>query len=456
MRFLGSALSVLIVTFMSLTEAGALTQVTIYKGDLALVGDTRAMRIGAQQQELAWPAVAARLDPGSIHLAVAKGGGLTVLEERFVPLAASPLEMVKTHLGQQIEVRVSATDDEWLPGRLESIRGGNLLLAQGGTITLVPYGNETLVRLPASGTGAATTPTLVWQIDPQGGGQRTLALSYLTGGLTWTADYFGEVNEAEDTLLLSAKATIHNHCGMEMENAVVTLAAGTVNPPPTQRPQPKMLARGGMAADMEMMAAPAPEPEAMADLQFYPLAQPLTLGDEKQVQRRLIPPKTITCKRTYRYRSHYHPKQITTALTFVNDKAGGLGIPLPAGTWRIYRRSDQGLRFVGADQRPSAARNAELKLELGRAFDLFAERRVLQRRKLSARSEEQQVEIVLNNGKQTGEVRIEVEERMARGQWEVTHSSLKPTERDADTLTFEVPVPAGGEIKLTYTVVRRW
>lgn len=455
MRCLGKALILLIVTFMSLTEAGAQTQLTIYKGDLALVSDTRAMRIGAQQQELTWPAVAARLDPGSIHLAVAKGGDLTVLQERFFPLAASPLEMIKIHQGQQIEVRVSAADDEWLPGRLESIRGGNLVLAQGEAITLVPYGKDTLVRLPASGTGAASAPALVWQIDPQGGGQRTLALSYLTGGLTWTADYFGEVNASEDKLLLSAKATVHNRCGMAIENAAVTLAAGTVNQP-VQRPQPKMLARGGMAAEMDMMAAPAPEPEAMADLQFYPLAQPLSLDDEEQVQRPLMAPQRIACKRAYHYRSHRNPKQITTALTLVNDPASGLGKPLPAGTWRLYRRTAKGLRFIGADQRPSAARNAELKLELGQAFDLSAERRVLQRRKLSARSEEQQVEITLNNGKKTGAVQIEVEEQMSRGQWEITKSSLAPTRKDADTLAFEVPVPADGKTRLTYTVVRRW
>lgn len=453
MRFLGSALIVFTICILSLTGASAQTQLTIYKGDLALVSETRAIRIGAQQQELAWPAVAARLDPGSIHLALTKGDGLTLLEERFEPLATSPLEMIKHHLGQQIEVRIA--DDQWLQGRLAAIRQGTLVLDQDGTVTLVPYGNETLVRLPVS--GQAEAPGLMWQIEAQGGGQRTLTLSYLTSGLTWTVNYFGEVNEAEDKLFLSAKATIYNHSGIGFDDAAVTLAAGTVHRP-APAPSPKMLARGGMAAEMEMdmMAAPTPAPEAMADLQFYPLAQPLTIDDEKQVQRRLIAPQGIACKRAYRYRSHHNPQQITTAVTLVNDTASGLGQPLPAGTWRLYRRMAKGLRFIGADQRPSATRNAELTLELGQAFDLSAERRVLQRRKLSTRSEEQQVEITLFNGKQKVAVDIEVEERMARGQWEITQSSLAPTRKDADTLTFEVPVPADGKTQLTYTVVRRW
>lgn len=446
-------LSVVLVFCTSLTTAGAQTQVTIYKDDLALVSETRSLRIGDQQRELVWPAVAARLAPGSTHLALAQGAALTVLEERFLPLPASPLEVMRAYLGQPIEIRVA--ENEWIEGRLEAIRQSTLVLDQTGTQTLIPYKSDTLVRLPDSGLDTPPPPALIWQVAPRGGGQRVLTLSYLTTGLTWTVDYFGEVNAAENQLLLSAKATIHNDSGKDYEEAEVTLAAGSVNRGSAPQP-PVPKARSAMAEDAVMMAPPAPQPEAMADLYFYPLEQPLTLGEGKRVQRLLIAPQGIACKRTYRYRSHYHPERITTAVSFVNDKTSGLEQPLPAGLWRLYRRTDQGLRFIGADQRPSAARDEEVTLELGQAFDLHAKRRILQRRKLSARSEEQQVEIALTSGKQDGEVRIEVEERMGHGQWEITQSSLPPERMDADTLVFLAPLPARGTTTLTYTVVRRW
>jgi hypothetical protein len=167
-------------------------------------------------------------------------------------------------------------------------------------------------------------------------------------------------------------------------------------------------------------------------------------------------PRSIACKRIYRYRSQLHPERITTDVSFVNDKASGLDQPLPAGVWRLYRRTDRGLRFIGADQRPSAASNEEVTLELGQAFDLSAKRRVVRRRKLSARSEEQAVEIAFKNGKREEEVQIEVEERMGRGEWEITQSSLALERRDADTAVFVVPVPAQAETTLSYTVVRHW
>jgi hypothetical protein len=442
-----------LVILLAAVTAHADTLVTIYEGDLALVSETRNLRIGAQQRELVWPAVTARLNPGSTHLAVNAGEALDLLEERFLPLPTTPLETIQAYLGQPVEVRAAAS--EWIEGRLAAIRQGTLVLDQAGTRILIPYSSDTLVRLPEAGLDTPPPPALIWQIAVRSGGQRSLTLTYLTAGLTWTADYFGEVNASEDQLLLSAKATIHNASGKDFHEAGVNLAAGTVNQAAAPQP-PLPRARTAMAEKTVMMAAPAPQPEAMADLQFYPLAGPLTLRDEAQAQRRLLAPQQISCQRVYRYRSHRHPKQVTTAVSFVNDNASGLGQPLPAGAWRLYRRTDQGLRFIGAAQRPGAARNAKLTLELGQAFDLSGERRVLQRRKLSARSEEQRVEIVLSSGKQRDEVTIEVEEQMGRGQWEITQSSLAPSRQDADTLVFDVPVPADAETKLTYTVVRRW
>jgi hypothetical protein len=442
----------ILLLYTPLTAAGAQTRVTIYKDDLALVSETRHLRIGDQQRELVWPAVAARLEPASTHLALTQGAALTVLEERFLPLPASPLEMLTAYLGQRIEIRVS--ENEWIEGRLEAVRQNTLVLDQTGTQTLIPYGSDTLVRLPEEGLDTPPPPALIWRIAPQGGGQRQLTLSYLTAGLSWSVDYFGEVNKGEDRLLLSAKATIHNDSGKDYEEAEVTLAAGSVNKGLAPRP-PVPMART-MAAENDLQAAPAPQPEAMADFHFYPLETALSLGEGKQVQRLLIEPRRIPCKRTYRYNSQRHPKRIFTAVSFVNDKDSGLDQPLPAGVWRLYRRTDQDLRFIGADQRPGAARNETVTLELGQAFDLSAKRRVLRRRKLSARSEEQAVEITLASGKREGEVQIEVEERIGRGEWEITQSSLAPERRDADTVVFAVPVPAQAETTLTYTVIRRW
>jgi hypothetical protein len=436
-----------------LAAAGAQTRVTIYKNDLALVTETRNLRIGEQQRELVWPAVAARLEPGSTHLALTQGAALAVLEERFLPLPASPLELLGAYLGQRIEIRVS--ENEWIEGLLEAIRQNTLVLDQTGTQTLIPYDSDTLVRLPEAGLDTPPAPALIWQIAPKEGGQRVLTLSYLTAGLSWTVDYFGELNAAEDRLLLSAKATIRNDSGKDYDEAEVTLAAGNVNRGAAPKP-PVPRARTAMAEADAMLAAPAPQPEAMADLQFYALAPPLSLREGKQVRRPLIAPLHIGCKRIYRYRSHLNPERINMAVSFVNDKTGGPDQPLPAGLWRLYRRTDLGLRFIGAVQCPSAARNAQVTLELGQAFDLSAKRRVLRRRKLSDRSEEQVVEITLKNGKRDGAVQIEVEERIGRGEWEITQSSLAPERRDADTVVFMVPVAAQAETTLNYTVVQRW
>jgi hypothetical protein len=145
---------------------------------------------------------------------------------------------------------------------------------------------------------------------------------------------------------------------------------------------------------------------------------------------------------------------VVSTLEFDNDKKVGLGVALPAGRVRVSEADGD---LVGEVQIGHTPAGKKLELELGTAFDLRAERKqvdfTLDR---DARVMTERFEITLHNaGKKAATVRV-VEVLPRWSAWEIVESSVKWDKLDAQTIDFDVPVPAEGQTVLTYTVRYRW
>jgi hypothetical protein len=122
---------------------------------------------------------------------------------------------------------------------------------------------------------------------------------------------------------------------------------------------------------------------------------------------------------------------------------------------RVYEPDESGaLQFAGEMSIAHTAVDEKLTLDVGRAFDLAGEKKVTADKRVSDREREQSVEIELRNRK-SAPVTIVVEEPVP-GDTEVLRSTLPVTRKDANTLRFEVAVPAGKTMVLGYTVRVRW
>jgi hypothetical protein len=144
---------------------------------------------------------------------------------------------------------------------------------------------------------------------------------------------------------------------------------------------------------------------------------------------------------------------VISTVSLKNTKAAGLGNPLPAGRVRVFDGSD----FLGESRLDHTAAGAEIRLEVGKAFDLGAERRSsdfsLDR---SGRTLIESFTIKLSNAKPT-DVSVRVIEPLPRwSDWEIVASSVPSARKDANHVEFTVPLPAGGETLLSYTVRYRW
>ena len=77
--------------------------------------------------------------------------------------------------------------------------------------------------------GLHARPTLVATVEAAAAGRRAVELDYLTGGLSWRADYVAELDAAEARLDLDGWATLGNTSGAAYRDAELRLVAGTVH-----------------------------------------------------------------------------------------------------------------------------------------------------------------------------------------------------------------------------------
>ncbi|MGE4219014.1 MAG: DUF4139 domain-containing protein, partial [Alphaproteobacteria bacterium] len=309
--------------------------------------------------------------------------------------------------------------------------------------------------LPA---GLTERPTLYVAVDSESPRDATFDLRYLTGGLTWRADYVAALAPDAKTLDFSGFATITNTSGVAYRDAAVRLVAGSVN----REAQPMPRAAPVMAMmKTEDAAGAGPAPQPVGDLHLYPLSGRLTLEQRETRQQALVGPVRVPVVRTYRIEgggAHLgrqdQPVDQNAAirLTVVNDKAGGLGVPLPRGTVRVYGAADGGPVFMGEDGIGHTAAGEEVKLDIGTAFDIVATRRQTDFRSegLPKRVFESAHAIELRNAK-AEPVEVIVSESIP-GDWTMLQESQKHEKPTSGTARWTVQIPANGKTELTYRV----
>jgi hypothetical protein len=143
---------------------------------------------------------------------------------------------------------------------------------------------------------------------------------------------------------------------------------------------------------------------------------------------------------------------VATAFELENKKDAGLGMPLPRGTVKVYRRDVDGRNeFVGEDAIGHTPKDEKIRVFIGNAFDLVAERRQTDIKRSSTANSDESFEIKLRNHKKEGvEIRV-VEHLRGWRQWDIAAKSANFTKLNSTTIEFRVPVPADGEATVTYT-----
>jgi hypothetical protein len=345
-------------------------------------------------------------------------------------------------------------DGRRVTGMLLGMARGPVYEVDGEVVFEVP-GRLALPRLPDN---LRAHPTLVWKLDADGAGRRDLDVSYLSGGVTWSADYVLQLDRSGKRGDLQAWVSVDNQSGAAYADAEILLLAGDVH-----RATPELQMRDML---MEVKSAGAYAPgvieESVSDYHLYTMPGRVELKDASVKQLSLFTARGVPVEKHYRVTgtSQYYQRQqpgpqkqaVNVYHEFDNAAAKGLGLPMPAGVVRLYGQSSSGARqLLGEDRIDHTPREEHISLYTGDAFDIVAERTHTDYRKRGDRVYENAFAISLRNRGETDAV-IEVIEQ-AGGEWSVVDSSHKPVKVDAHTFRFDVPVKAGDETVLQYRVV---
>ncbi len=435
---------------LSAATAAAGPAVTVYSRDLALVRETRAFELTGARDTVRFEDVAERLDFTSLRVAPEGGARVARLAWRFD--VASGDGLIERARGAR--VRVTGRGDRVTEGVLVAADGSWLVVrGDDGAISTLARAAVEVVRLVTPSAAPALRPAVEAVLEGGRRGRATAELSYLTGGLSWSAEHV-LVRRGESVGTWSATVQVENTTGRDFVGADLKLVAGDPRrepPSPSPVPRAAMLMAADGVAPMEKRLL---QEQDFSEYHLYALPEPATLRDRETQSLVMLEPREVKVTPRYLFRGG-DGQGVRIQLVLKNAKDAGLGVPLPAGRVRTYEADAAGaLQFAGETTIGHTAEGETLTLEVGRAFDLVAERRPLEDRRISDREREQSVEITLRDRKKTNVV-IAVEENVP-GDWEILKSSLAWTRKDANTVRFEVPVAAGQQVTLAYTVRVRW
>ncbi|MDD4497440.1 MAG: DUF4139 domain-containing protein, partial [Methanosarcinaceae archaeon] len=368
------------------------TELTVYNGDLALVKEKRELEFDSGVNRVEYTDVAARIDPTSVMFEDPKDENTVVLEQNYEYDLVSSSKLLGKFLGKELTV----TDEEGTDytGTLLSNDGGVVLRKEDGTV--VALDKVSKVEFPDS-ANLLTKPTLVWEIYSPTAGKRDVLTSYLTGGLDWEADYIVKASADDTKADITGWVSVENRAGTTYEDAKLKLVAGEVHR--SEVPQPEY----GMEENKEMKFAGAGREsfaeETLFEYHLYTLERPTTLKDRQIKQISLLSADSVPLEKELVFDSRQSDK-VQAYLKIENSEKKGLGMPLPAGTVRVYKADSEGqLQFLGEDNIDHTPKDEEIKVVVGNAFDVTAEKTSTDYKKVSGKVRRESYEIKLKNHK---------------------------------------------------------
>ncbi len=447
-----------------------------------VVKETRSVTLDGGFNELRFTDVAQFIDPTTVSFTdIMNPAGTTVLEQNFEFDLVNPQKIYEAYIDRNIKLSTTTNngDSHSVLGKVLSVNQGQFIIETPQGIEMLPINSGRITLPPLPANDLVTKPTLVWKLHADTGGARDIRTTYQTSGITWRSDYNLVLNETDTQADLGAWVTLMNLSGAAYKDATLKLIAGDV-----QRIDPNVRNGGGFGGggyrDLAMQSAKAGfEEKTFFEYHMYSLPRRTDILANTTQQITMFPTaRNADVEKVMVYyglpsaRNWFFPspqtdrnlgnqsnKKVDVYIRFQNEEDNNLGMPLPAGKVRVYKRdvADDTLEFIGEDLIDHTPRDEEVLIKIGSAFDVVGERTQTNFEiNNSADWMRESIEIKLRNHKDEP-VKVIVKENLYRWvNWNILEKSDDYEKIDSRTVHFVVEVPAHGEKTIHYTVRYTW
>jgi hypothetical protein len=437
--------------------------VTVYNSDIALVRDVRNVQLPAGSFDLRFMDIAATVNPATVHFrSLSEPSRVSVLEQNYEYDLLEPDKLLRKYVGREVTLvrrveKNGATHEDEVKAHLLSYNNGPVWRIGKEIVTGLHADH---IRFPELPDNLFSRPTLIWTLQNGGATKHRVEASYLASKLSWNADYVLTVSRDDKTADVDGWVTLTNGSGTAFKNVKLQLVAGDLN-------RVRQAVAEGRFDDarrrMEMAAAAPMAQESFSEYHLYTLGRKTSINNAETKQVNMlggsgvpVHKRFVVDGQQFYYRNVQHPGApikdvVQVYYQFKNEEKAGLGVPMPAGTVRVYQADSKGgVHFAGEDRIGHTPKDETLKLKIGTAFDVVCERNQTDFRKIAPNVYELEYEIVLRNHKPAA-ITVEVNEPIG-GTWRMLNSTHEWTKTAAWAAGFVVPVKADASSTLKYRV----
>jgi hypothetical protein len=441
--------------------------VTVYNSNIALVRDVRNLVLPGGNFRLKFMDIAATVNPATVHFrSLTDPDKLGVIEQNYEYDLLEPAKLLHKYVGKEVTLIRSYQDNGTT--KREEIKA-TLLSDNNGQVwkignDIVTGGYAESYRFPDIPANLYERPTLLMSLENSGPRKQQIEASYLASNLSWNSDYVLTVARDDKAADLDGWVTLVNNSGTAFHNARLQLVAGDLNRLPAA-----INGRADMAMEALRSKAAAPQfqQENFSEYHLYTLGRRTSVEDKETKQISLLAGTDVPVQKIFVVNGqnyYYHNRQnpgspikdnVMVFYKFKNDEKVGLGIPIPAGSVRVYQKDSKGgILFVGEDHIDHTPKDESISVHIGNAFDVVSERKQTDYKSISSNVWEMEFEITIRNHKDSA-ITVQVNEPIG-GDWEMLNSSYKYTKTSAWAAQFNVPVDKNGTSVLRYRVRAHW
>ena len=462
MRTIFSILTILFISTSLFAAKGPISEgnsvaVTVYNNNFGVIKEQRPIAFNKGLNTIRFTDVASSIEPTSVSFqCISSPGKIAILEQNYEYDLVGTSSLLKRYLDKAVTVSVKgsgADAGKEVDGTLLAARDNNLIIKNDkGLIEIISENsieNISLSQLPGD---LVTKPTLIWLAQSEFVGSQQCQVTYTTTNIGWNADYSAILNAAENALDISGWVTIDNKSGATYKDARIKLIAGDVRRIEEARP---------IRREMDLMyaqaAASAFEEKSFMEYHLYTLGRTSTINNNQTKQIEFITPAlNVPAKKIYLYGRGKNDKKVQIKFEFENKKEYGLGIALPKGKVRVFKKdTDDSLEFVGEDLIDHTPKDEKLSLYIGDAFDIAVEYKLVESR-VDRKMRWEKHSIELRNRKDSA-VTVFVDEKFPSWvNWKIEESSHSYVKKDAATVRFTVELAANTTVTVEYSATQKW